>query len=679
MKYTTASLFVLTALVPATASAHEDTINRLDTVLVHGRGLQLIGKAEAASEGIVGYADFEDRPLSRVGELIEVIPGAVATQHSGEGKANQYFLRGFNLDHGTDFSGTIDGVPINLRTHGHGQGYLDLNFVIPEIVERVDYRKGPYYASNGDFSLAGSARYNTYNTVMNSFVDLQVGDYGLLRGVGVHSTPLSDRTDLLLAVEGQVYDGPWELSQDLQKLNGMAKLTHTGDALSYSLSATAYDSEWTATDQIPQRAVTSGLIDRFGNLDDDLGGATSRYSVSGTGQYFAEDRSVTYFSAYLVDYELSLFSNFTYFLDDPVSGDEFEQIDNRTYFGGSLSQTRPLTDSLELRFGTEIRRDNISDIGLFHTASRKRLETRRRDEIEETSVAAWAEADFTLTEKLRATLGLRGDYYTTDVTAISLPENGGSANDSLVSPSLALAWRATDHVEFYGNIGQGFHSNDARGTTIRFDPVSGDPVERVPLLVKGTGMELGARYQTDTINATIALFQLELDSELVFIGDAGGTEATDPSKRTGIETSLFWKPTDWLVIDLGAAVTDPEFDIPGNATKIPNAVESVLSAGVVSRFENLTLSGRVRHFGDAPLIEDGSIRSDPTTIVNLSASYDWKSMTFGLEVLNALDAEDNDITYYFESRLPGEAAPVEDFHFHPVEPRQLRFSVRYNF
>ena len=281
------------------ANAEEDD-SRLDTVIVHGRGIDLIGEASAATEGVVGYADFEDRPLSRVGELVEVIPGAVATQHSGEGKANQYFLRGFNLDHGTDFSATVDGVPINLRTHGHGQGYLDLNFVIPEIVERVDYRKGPYSASNGDFSVAGSARYATYDRLDRNFVEVSAGEGGYLRGVAAGSFDLSPRTHLLLAGEAQAYDGPWVLEQDLQKINALAKLTHKEGNAYYEVAATAYDSSWTSTDQVPQRAVQTGLIDRFGFIDDDLGGETSRYSVSANAAFDHDDGGSTTVSAYAV-------------------------------------------------------------------------------------------------------------------------------------------------------------------------------------------------------------------------------------------------------------------------------------------------------------------------------------------------------------------------------------------
>ncbi|MCA8900654.1 MAG: TonB-dependent receptor [Hyphomonas sp.] len=665
--------------MPALAEPAGDTEERLEAVIVHGRGLELIGEAGAASEGVVGYADFEDRPLSRVGELVEVIPGAVATQHSGEGKANQYFLRGFNLDHGTDFSASVDGVPVNLRTHGHGQGYLDLNFLIPEIVERVDYWKGPYRAFNGDFSAAGSARFRTYDTLEQAFAQLSVGENGYVRGVAAGSFATGPQTHILLAGEAQAYDGPWDLDQDLEKLNGFAKLVHEAGAWRFEVSGSVYDSSWTATDQIPLRAVQSGQIGRFGAIDTDLGGETHRYGLAGHALYTHADGSETELTGYAADYELSLFSDFTYFLEDPVNGDEFEQHDARTYYGAAVRHERAVGERTKLRLGADVRVDDISDVGLFRTAGRQRISTVRNDSVEERSLAAWGEAEFAITDTLRTTLGLRGDYYEADVDAHSLPVNGGSADDSLLSPSLALAWQPADGIELYASYGQGFHSNDVRGATITIDPASGDPADRVPILVRAEGAEIGARAELGALKASVALFQLDLDSELVFVGDAGTTEANDASSRTGVEANLFWQPVDWLVTDLSAAWTDAEFDIPGNATEIPGAVKRVLGGGFVAKFDPWTFSGRLRHFGGAPLIEDGSLEAGDTTVVNFAANVDWRNVTFGLELLNAFDSEDADITYFYESQLAGEAGPVEDIHFHPVEPRQVRFSMRYAF
>lgn len=651
----------------------------IDTIIVYGRSLDLLGAAKAASEGVVGYADFEDRPLSRIGELVEVIPGAVATQHSGEGKANQYFLRGFNLDHGTDFSTSLDGVPVNLRTHGHGQGYLDLNFIIPEIVERVDYRKGPYRSSTGDFSSAGSARYSTYDRLEENFVEVSIGAFDYVRAVGAGSFDLSADTSVLLALEANAFDGPWVLEQNLEKYNGLIKLVHDQGPWHLEGSVSAYKSDWVATDQVPLRAIESGLIDRFGFIDPDLGGDTSRLGLTLAGTYTPGDGSETGFQAYAVDYDFNLFSNFTYFLDDSINGDEFEQLDTRRYYGASLTHMRDVTERLSLRMGAETRFDDITDVGLFNTAGRVRLSTVRRDAVQELSISLWGEVEYDLSDELRLNLGLRGDYFEADVTAFSEPLNSGTEDETLLSPSAGLAWHVGNGIELYANYGRGFHSNDVRGATITIDPISGEAVDQIPILVRSEGAEIGMRIERGSIHASVAVFTLDLDSELVFVGDAGTTEANDGSTRTGIEANLFWKPNDWLVADLSGAYTDAEFDIPGTATAIPGAVKSVLGGGILAKLHPWSMSARLRHFGEAPLIEDGSVTSDPTTVVNLSGSYNWKDVTLSLEVLNLFDVNDADITYFFESQLAGETAPVADLHFHPVAPRQLRFSLRYNF
>jgi len=659
------------------ASATADT--EIELIEVYGREIKLISTARAASQGVVGYDDFKNRPLSRIGELVEVIPGVIATQHSGEGKANQYFLRGFNLDHGTDFSVHVDHVPVNLRTHGHGQGYLDLNFIIPEIVERVDFAKGPYAPGAGDFSSAGSARYSMADNLGGSFAQLTVGEFGFYRGVAAYSTALSDRTDLLLAGEAAFYDGPWDLDQNLEKLNAYARLTHRGDNSRLTISASAYDNSWQATDQIPSRALDQGLISRFGTLDDDLGGDTHRYSLSANYALQHSDDSETALSAYAVRYGLNLWSNFTYFLDNPAGGDEFEQVDDRHYFGARLTHNRALSDLITMRAGAEFRHDDIGDVGLFRTAGRQRLSTVRQDEVQQSSIAAWADVDIRATERLRVTLGLRGDIFWADVDALSMPANGGTSDDQQLSPSLGLAWQAADFLEFYANYGRGFHSNDVRGTTISIDPATGDAATPVPLLVKSDGFELGLRYEKGPLRVAVAAFHLNLESELVFVGDAGTTEANDGSNRIGVEASAFWRATNWLVLDASGSYTRARFDIPGTARRIPGAVESVLAAGATAQFDALTISTRLRHFGPAPLIEDNSVRSNATTLVNLTAAYQWDAITFSLDVLNLFDARDADISYFFESQLPGEAAPVADLHFHPVEPRRIRASIRVNF
>ncbi len=670
------SLTTSTTLIAPSAMAetamHDGDITE---IVVYGRERQLTGTVESASTGIVGYADFTTRPLLRVGELVEVIPGMVATQHSGTGKANQYFLRGFNLDHGTDFAASFDGIPVNMRSHGHGQGYLDLNFSIPEIVEFVEYRKGTYHASIGDFSTAGSASFNTYDNLEKGFVEAGIGQDGYYRAVTANSTSAAAGT-LLYALEAQFSNGPWVLDEDLEKYNAYLKYTKQSGDYTTHIIASGYRSTWNATDQIPARAVENGLVSERGFIDGDLGGETTRVSLTALVSSDHLDAQI-----YGLYYDFGLYSNFTYFLDDPINGDEFEQRDSRWVWGGKADYSDEMGiagKSAEWTLGMDIRYDNIGEVGLYKTAARQRLSTIRHDAVNELSLGFHGQVEIDLSERLRLIAGARADYYDFDVDAV-LAANSGSGNDTIVSPKLSLAYTLTQTTEIYANYGRGFHSNDVRGVTASIDPASGDPVDAVPALVAADGAEFGVRFEPNArFNISLAAFWLDLDSELVYVGDAGGTEVNDGSRRYGLELASFWRPTEWLAFDMSAAATKSRFkDTPANNDRIPGAIENVIGAGATITLENgLTGSLRLRHFGPAPLAEDDSVRSDGTTLLNAGVSYQIGSIKLGLDALNLLDTRDHDISYYYESQLPGELAPVEDIHYHPVEPFTLRASIR---
>lgn len=665
------------SLIPNAYAAQDDAENEnVDKVVVYGRAEKLIGTAESASDGVVGYADFTTRPLLRVGELVEVIPGMVATQHSGSGKANQYFLRGFNLDHGTDFLSTFEGIPINLPTHGHGQGYLDLNFIIPEVIETVEYRKGPYSTEIGDFSSAGSTNFNVYDSLDENFAEINIGQYGYYRLVSGNSVEMSDG-NLLFAAEGQLNDGPWVMDDELKKYNALMKFSRVGETVRTELFATAYHSTWKATDQIPMRAVENNIIDEYGFIDDDLGGNTTRMTFSGKME--TENLKAQVYGQY---YDFNLFSNFTYFADDPVRGDEFEQVDNRTIWGSNLSYQDDMSvNDMELVWtvGGSLRYDNITEVGLYKTEDRVRHTTIRNDSVDELALGAYADLKLMVTENFRINGGIRVDRFSYDVAAAIL-ENSGTGNEAAVSPKLSVAYRVHEKAEIYANYGHGFHSNDVRGAAITVDPVSGDPVSNVPLIAKSKGAEFGLRAEpNEDLNIALSGFWLDLDSELVFVGDAGNTEVNDGSRRYGVEVAAFWQAIDWLAFDLTAASTDAKFNLESD-NYIPGAVRSVFGAGAtVTLEEGLTSSLRIRHFGSAPLIEDNSVRSEPTTLVNFGAAYDFDMYTIEFDVFNIMDSNARDITYYYESMMAGESEPVEDIHYHPVEPRTFRvgFKVKY--
>ena len=650
----------------------------MDTLRVEGeRGL-----AQSASEGLVTAAQLEARPVTRVAELLEFVPGMIATQHSGEGKANQYFLRGFNLDHGTDFASFVDGMPVNLRSHGHGQGYSDLNFLIPELVHSLAYRKGPYYADVGDFSAAGSADFVLRRELDAPLLSFTGGENGFVRGLAAGSVAAAEGR-FTLAADVTRYEGPWVLDQDLSALKWLGRYSRGSVADGFDITLMGYDSQWDATDQIPARAVADGRIDRLGFIDPTVGGDSARYSLSFNWRRPAGEGRWA-LSGYAIDYAMDLFSNFTYFLEDPVNGDQFEQLDERRVYGLSGLRQWPLPSTLpgSIEVGAELRHDAISDVGLFHTQARQRLDTIRRDQIDETSLGAYAQLRLLPTERLRVVAGLRVDGYRFDVDA-DLPENGGRADDHIVSPKLSLSYDVAAPLTVFVNAGRGFHSNDARGTTIAFDPAADvpTPVDPVAPLVAADAVDVGmlARIRPQFL-LSATLWGLKLDSELVYVGDAGATEASDASKRYGIEVAAYLTPRPWLIVDIDYAWSHARFDIRDPADRIPGAVEQVVSLGVtVTDHGRLSGGLRLRYLGAAPLIEDNSVRSRGTTVVNLQAAYQLTpQFSLGAGVFNLLDSDDNDITYFYASRLPGEPAEgVEDVHLHPVEPRQLRATLRY--
>ena len=677
-----AALFVATSLFsPAQSATPDAEAEKGDQIIVTGRAADLIGTAGSASEGQVAKIDLENRPIQRVGELLETIPGFIATQHSGGGKANQYFLRGFNLDHGTDFAAFIDGVPINMRTHGHGQGYLDLGFIIPELVDHLDFSKGPYRADTGDFATAGAARFTTVDKVDSPFIHADVGTSNYYRLLAGGSTKLGAGT-ALLAVEARYDDGPYDLPQKLKLLNAFAKWTVPlgGGTLRASLSG--YHVEFRSAEQIPKRAVDSGLISRLGVLDTDLGGETTR--IAATLNYSDDREAPLTVNAFAHYYDFRLTSNFTYFLDNAVDGDKFEQIDRRVVTGGRIDKKFKFNLAgmpTDLTVGAETRFDFIQPVALFRTASRRILSTVRRDKVTEGSGALYAEATFHPTSTVRVILGGRADGYSFNIRS-DLAQNSGKSTATLFSPKASFAWTPVKAAEIYLNYGQGFHSNDARGTSINIDPNTGDPATRVSALVRGTGYEAGVRLRpVKGLTLTGTIWALDLDSELLFLGDGGTTEAQGPSKRRGFEISAFYKPAPWLTIDGEFTQSRGRLsDLPTGANYVPGAIERVIAGGFVARYGRASLAARIRHFGSYALIEDNSVRADPLTVANARLGYSFGRVEVAADVINIFNSRDKEIEYFYASRLPGEpAGGVEDRHYKSVEPRQLRVSATVKF
>ncbi|NDV90422.1 TonB-dependent receptor [Alteromonas sp. 345S023] len=663
--------------------ALDDVPEDVERIRIKGDVHAQAGEFVSASQGWVSGDTLVERPMLRTGEMLEFIPGMMVTQHSGSGKANQYFLRGFNLDHGTDFAVSVDGMPINMRSHGHGQGYSDLNFVIPELVDNLSYFKGTYYANIGDFSSAGGAYFNLKDTLDNQQLFITAGEDNYRRAVSLNSAQIGQAT-AITAMEYQTYDGPWtDVSEDVEKKNANLRVVTPLFDGELSVTAMAYDNAWNGADQVPARAVADGLIDRLGAIDDEVGGASSRYSVSANYQSDTFNAKM-----YAIDTDLSLFSNFTYFLDSPDNGDQFEQTDDRTIYGGELYTTFGLAvnDASTITVGGQWRFDDIDNVGLYRTTHLIRNNVIREDTIQSRSYASFIQANIAINDDLTLSLGGRYDYLDVNVTS-NLAPNSGSKNDGLSTLKAAVKYTLNDTITAFANIGEGFHSNDARGATITQDTVTGEAIEPAPLLVKSLGYETGLNWtDNQTYNVSAALWQLELDSELVYVGDAGFTEASRPSKRFGVELSAYYWINHHFTTDIEAAWTKARFSdsLSGEGEHIDGTVPVVVSAGGVwyqqSNQQGLSYTLRARYLSSRTVDSFDKISPPSSFLLNTQLAYTKESWTLGLEVLNLLNSDAHDIDYYYASRLTGEPEEgVENLHYHPVEPRTVRLSLVFSY
>jgi outer membrane receptor protein involved in Fe transport len=677
-----------------------------------------------ASQMTVSGADLNARPVTRPGEIVEATPGLIVTQHSGEGKANQYFLRGYNLDHGTDLAVTVDDMPINMRTHAHGQGYSDLNFLMPEIVNSLEIRKGPYFADVGDFGSVGALNIGLVDSTPKKTASLTVGSFSYQRLFGMASTPAGNG-NLFFAGELAHYDGPWQNPDDARKVNGMVRYSQGTADNGFTITGMAYANKWNSTDQVPLRAIASGQLDRFGEIDPTDGGNANRFSLSAR-VVKSDDAGWWKANFYAVRSTLDLYNNFTWFLNDPVNGDQFHQHDGRTMVGGNASRTHQGTLGgvrTETTLGIQTRYDDI-DLGLTNTFQRTFLSNIRSDRVGESSVGVYAESTLYWTDWLRTTLGWRGDYYDGKVDSIFDANNSGHTKAAIGSPKFRMVLGPFNRTELFFGAGMGFHSNDARGATITESPTDRmmnltEPTMKLgesPLLVRTRGAEAGVRTRIlPGLDSSVSLFILDQASELLFSGDAGDTTASRPSERYGIEWTNRYRPMSWVHIDADLALTHARFigfdeaqaqtfaslatspqaqigNAPGDF--IPNAPAMVASAGI-------TLGGptgwfgtlRWRYLGPSPLTEDGAFRSPSTSIFNGRLGYRFDNgWRIQIDALNVFNTKTNQINYAYGSLLKTDAlfnkcfpvqvaltavcqAGVMDYILHPAEPLAIRVSL----
>jgi outer membrane receptor protein involved in Fe transport len=672
-----------------------------------------------ASQMTVTGAELNARPVTRPGEIVEAAPGLIVTQHSGEGKANQYFLRGYNLDHGTDLAITVDDMPINMRSHAHGQGYADLNFLMPEVVNSLDIRKGPYFADVGDFGSAGALGISLIDGTPKRTATLTAGSFGYQRLFGMASTAASDG-NLLFAGEFSHYNGPWNNPDDTRKVNGMARYSLGAADNGFTITAMAYSNTWNSTDQVPLRAITAGQLDRFGEIDPSDGGNASRFSLSAR-VVNTDEAGWWKANFYAIKSALDLYNNFTWFLKDPVNGDQFHQHDGRTLVGGNASRT--LQSAIggmrsETTLGIQTRYDDI-DLGLANTFQRNFLSNTRTDQVREGSVGIYAENTLYWTDWFRSTLGWRGDYYAARDTSIFDASNSGNTRAAIGSPKFRMALGPFYKTELFFGAGMGFHSNDVRGATITESPT--DPSTKLgasPLLVRTRGAEAGIRTKiVPGLDSSLSLFILDQASELVFSGDAGDTSASRPSERYGVEWTNHYRPAPWMDIDADLALSHARFigfdsaqadlfnsltgfpqvqigNAPGNF--IPNAPAVVASAGITFGEPTGWFGAlRWRYLGPSPLTEDNAFRSPPTSIFNGRLGYRFDNgWRIQIDALNVFNTRTNQINYAYGSLLAKDslfnqcfptpippATPavcqtgVMDHILHPTEPLAIRVSL----
>jgi opacity protein-like surface antigen len=675
---------------------------------------------QLASQMTISGADLNARPVTRPGEILEAAPGLAVVMHADGGKANQYYLRGYNLDHGTDMATFVDDVPINLPTHAHGQGYTDLNFLIPETVGGLEVRKGPYFADVGDFASAGDLHVSLRDSVEQNIQSMTVGSFGYNRLLTLGSTKAGNGS-LLYAGEFNTYDGPWTTSDDVRKFSGLLRYSQGTATDGFSATAMAYTNTWNSTDQVALRGFTTGQMGLYGELDPTDGGDTNRFSLSARMAKSDDDGSWKA-NAYLVKYNLNLFNNYTWHLDDftnGFNGDQFHQHDDRVYGGANASRT--VNGSLfnmptETVFGVQSRYDDIN-VGLSNTVQRQFLSNVLYDHVNEGNAGIYAENTVHWNDWLRTTTGWRGDYFDASVNSMLQPANSGKSQSSIGSPKFTMTFGPFAKTEFFVGAGMGYHSNDARSVTVTQTP--GDPTTpegSTPFLVRSRGAEIGVRTKAiPDLDSSVSLFYLHQDSELFFDGDSGDTTAGLPSQRTGIEFTNDYHPTSWAHIDADLALTRARFlgfdttqdalftslagtpqaqigNAPGNF--IFNAPWMVASAGITLGEKTGWFSSlRWRYISSRPLTEDGVFQSPPSNLFNGAVGYHFDNgWSVTLDALNMLNSTTDNATYAYGSLLTTDALytmcksatpppaavcanGVMDYVYHPMEPTAFRLTL----
>jgi outer membrane cobalamin receptor len=648
----------------------EDDIFRLNEIVI---------QPKLSAMNVISKIDLETTPVNSSQEILRKVPGLFIGQHAGGGKAEQIFLRGFDIDHGTDIAISVDGMPVNMVSHAHGQGYADLHFVIPETVEKIDFGKGTYYANKGDFATAGYVAFQTKDKIEKSSIGVEVGQFNTLRTVGLFNLLGNQKTQsAYIATEYILTDGPFDSPQNFNRINLLGKYSAIlKDNSKFSILASRFSSKWDASGQIPQRLVDNGTISRFGAVDDTEGGNTSRTNFNASLSKPIDENTFLKANAFYSNYQFELYSNFTFFLDDPINGDQIKQKENRDIYGmnAELNKKTKINDTdVLLQFGAGFRADATTDSELSHTLNRSvLLENIKLGDIDESNLFTYLNSEFNF-GKLMINPAIRLDYFKFNYQD-KLMENYKTQSESKVkfSPKLNFIYSQNNNLQFFIKAGMGFHSNDARVV------VQNSGKQILPTAI---GTDIGTIWKPfPKLIVNSALWYLFLEQEFVYVGDAGIIEPSGKSKRMGAELGLRYQLNDWLYFDADANYTYARsIDEPKGQDYIPLAPDFTTTGGLSFQKLNGFSGGiRYRYLKNRPANEDNSIVAKGYFISDLNVNYQYKNINFGIAVENIFDTAWNETQFATESRLQNEPESVEEIHFTPGTPFFMKGKITYTF
>lgn len=627
---------------------------------------------------LISDIDIKTNPVNSSQEILQQVPGLFIGQHAGGGKAEQIFLRGFDIDHGTDITITADGIPVNMVSHAHGQGYADLHFLIPETLDKIDFGKGPYYANQGNFNTAGYVDFKTKKRLRESTIKLEAGQFDTYRILGMFKLLNTSNHNAYIATEYLATDGPFESPQNFNRFNIFGKYTGAiSETDNIGVTLSHFESTWDASGQIPVRAVNSGFINRFGAIDDTEGGTTSRTNFLLNYDKRLSPKSTIKNSIFISKYDFKLYSNFTFFLEDPVNGDQIKQQEDRTLFGFKSEYSRSFSTNTfegEWNAGISLRNDKSNNNELSRTLNRREtLENIQLGDVNETNLGVFANANLEF-GKWVINPAVRIDYFDFQYNdALQTQYETQSQNEAIISPKLNFLYNYSDNLQAYLKTGKGFHSNDTRVVIAQ---------NGKEILPAAYGFDIGFIWKPiPQLVVNTAYWQLHLEQEFVYVGDAGIVEPSGKTRRQGIDVSMRYQPLNWLFWNLDTNYTHARStEAPSGENYIPLAPDFTLSSGLNVKLNSGFYGGfNVKHLKNRPANEDNSIIAEGYTIVDMNIGYEWRKLSLGIQVQNLLDTEWNETQFATESRLQNETQSVEEIHFTPGTPFFLKASITYRF